>query len=165
MLLPFVSGHIIKQIWTDPEGNIRLYGPRESNIAQGRRPRAILLSLGPYNLILPSGSVHICIIYNPSSQQSPLSVVPDILLHTGIGLSVRQGNTSTDQFPDNPDTANHGLPACVLLLKKAAAAAAAAASVSRDVHRGTGTAEHCSLTPGCSLWERESMADRRHTIR
>ena len=41
----------IIQIWTDPEGNIRLYGPRESNIAQGRRPRAILLTRGPYNLI------------------------------------------------------------------------------------------------------------------
>ena len=41
----------IIQIWTDPEGNIMLYGPRESNIAQGRRSRAILLSRGSYNLI------------------------------------------------------------------------------------------------------------------
>ena len=46
----YIHVYII-QIWTDPEGNIRLYGPRESNIAQGRRPRAILLSRGPYNLI------------------------------------------------------------------------------------------------------------------
>ena len=48
-LLQFESNII--QIWTDPEGNIRLYGSRESNIAQGRRPRAILHSRGPYNLI------------------------------------------------------------------------------------------------------------------
>ena len=41
----------ILQIWTDPEGNIRLYGPRESNIARGLQPWAILLSLGSYNLI------------------------------------------------------------------------------------------------------------------
>ena len=49
-ILPAIGGHNI-QIWTDPEGDIRLYGPRESNIAQGQRPRAILLSRGPYNLI------------------------------------------------------------------------------------------------------------------
>ena len=55
----------IIQIWTDPEGNtsIRL-GPRESNIAQGQRPRAILLYRGPYNLISSRDQFMFVLLYD-----------------------------------------------------------------------------------------------------
>ena len=61
------------QIWTDPEGNIRLYGPRESNIAQGRRPRAILLSLGPYNLICSRDQSIFVLLYDHWQMEEALS--------------------------------------------------------------------------------------------
>ena len=54
----------IIQIWTVPEGNIGICGPRERNIAQGRRPRAILPSRGPHNPICPRDQSIFVLLYD-----------------------------------------------------------------------------------------------------